>query len=282
MMKNVTYALILALVLTSCSTKKQVTHKKTRKATQTQATQHSKSPRATPASEATRERSLPADAFVPFPIASTAEYISTFAPIAQDEMRAYGIPASITLAQGILESGAGRGALTQRTNNHFGIKCHTDWGGDFDFHDDDAQGECFRKYNHPLYSFRDHSIFLSSRPHYMFLFNYRKDDYKKWAHGLYKAGYATDRKYPQKLIALIERYQLDQYDRDVLRHTPNTPQKRKTYTKFDYVVQKGDTLYAIAKQHAIPIEQLMQINKLRSTHLAIGQVLKIKKEKSKE
>lgn len=284
MMKNVTYALILALVLASCSTKKQVTHKKTRKVTQTQAAQHTKFPRATASPEANRGRSLPADSgdFVPFPIASTEEYISTFSPIAQDEMRDYGIPASITLAQGILESGAGRGALTQRTNNHFGIKCHTDWGGDFDFHDDDARGECFRKYNHPLYSFRDHSIFLSSRPHYMFLFNYRKDDYKKWAHGLYKAGYATDRKYPQKLIALIERYQLDQYDRDVLRHIPNTPQKRKTYIKFDYVVQKGDTLYAIAKQHAIPIEQLMQLNKLRSTYLAVGQVLKIQKEKPKE
>ena len=150
--------------------------------------------------------------FKKFPIESTTAYITEFSKIAQYEMRAFGIPASITLAQGILESGSGRGELTQKTNNHFGIKCHSGWQGEYDFHDDDERGECFRKYNHPMYSFRDHSIFLSSRSRYAFLFNYRRDDYKKWAYGLKKAGYATDKRYAEKLIHIIEELGLDQYD----------------------------------------------------------------------
>src|SRR5690606_1187377 len=145
---------------------------------------------------------LPQDTgkFVYFPITSVEDYIETFAEIAQFEMKAYGIPASITLAQGILESGSGRSDLTRRTNNHFGIKCHAGWEGEYYFHDDDEKGECFRKYNHPMYSFRDHSIFLTSRSRYAFLFHLKKDDYKAWAKGLREAGYATDRHYPQKLI----------------------------------------------------------------------------------
>ena len=112
----------------------------------------------------------------------------------------YGIPASITLAQGILESGSGKGELTRKSNNHFGIKCHRNWTGDRAYHDDDEKGECFRRYNHPMYSFNDHSQFLTGRKRYAFLFKLRKDDYKGWARGLRKAGYATDKKYPQKLI----------------------------------------------------------------------------------
>ena len=145
-----------------------------------------------------------------------ANYINEYAQIAKEEMLQYGIPASITLAQGILESGAGAGELTMKANNHFGIKCHTGWEGDRVYHDDDERGECFRKYNDPKYSYRDHSLFLTQRSRYQDLFKLRKDDYKGWAKGLRKAGYATDPKYPDKLIGIIERYNLTAYDDEVL------------------------------------------------------------------
>ena len=120
--------------------------------------------------------SLPADdgRFTLFEINSIEEYIETFSEIAKAEMVAYGIPASITLAQGILESGFGKSELVLKTNNHFGIKCHNGWDGEFAYHDDDEKGECFRKYNHPMYSFRDHSVFLSSRSRYASLFDLRR------------------------------------------------------------------------------------------------------------
>ncbi len=219
--------------------------------------------------------------FKQFPIADTQDYIEEFAQIAQYEMRAFGIPASITLAQGILESASGRGELTKKTNNHFGIKCHTGWQGDFDFHDDDAKGECFRKYNHPMFSFRDHSIFLASRSRYRFLFNYRRDDYKKWAYGLKKAGYATDKKYPQKLIALIERYDLDAYDEAVVKDGLETVRQPKRYDVFTHVVEKGDTLYGLSKKYAVPVEEIMRFNNLQGTNIAIGQVLNLRKIKTK-
>ena len=133
-------------------------------------------------------------------------YIDNYSEIAKEEMVQYGIPASITLAQGILESGAGRSALSKKSNNHFGIKCHKGWTGQRVFHDDDELQECFRKYKDPKYSFRDHSLFLTQRSRYEGLFAYKKNDYKSWAKGLRKAGYATDPKYPQKLINIIETY----------------------------------------------------------------------------
>ena len=219
--------------------------------------------------------------FVRFPISSTREYIETFSEIAQYEMRAFGIPASITLAQGILESGSGRGELTQKTNNHFGIKCHSGWQGEYDFHDDDERGECFRKYNHPMYSFRDHSIFLSSRSRYAFLFNYRRDDYKKWAYGLKKAGYATDKKYPQKLISLIEQFDLASYDDDVVRGGLDVVRKPKQYEVFTHIIERGDTLYGISKKYDISVDEIMRLNGLKSTNLNIGQVINIRKPKTK-
>lgn len=124
-----------------------------------------------------------------------------------------GVPASITLAQGLLESGNGQSELARMSNNHFGIKCHNNWKGGKVYYDDDAKGECFRKYSHPSESYRDHSDFLRFRDRYKFLFDYRVTDYKAWAHGLKKAGYATDPAYPKKLIKLIEEYDLHQYDR---------------------------------------------------------------------
>lgn len=140
------------------------------------------------------------------------KYISTYAEIAVQEMYRSGIPASITLAQGMLESGNGRSELALKSNNHFGIKCHSNWNGARVFHDDDAKGECFRKYDHPHQSYRDHSDFLRYRDRYKFLFELKPTDYKGWAYGLKKAGYATDPSYPTKLIRLIEDYRLYQYD----------------------------------------------------------------------
>ena len=125
-----------------------------------------------------------------------ALYIHKYNDIAQYEMQQSGIPASITLAQGILESGAGKGDLTKRANNHFGIKCHKKWEGQYVYHDDDERGECFRKYTYVETSYKDHSAFLTKRKRYAFLFEYNITDYKKWAKGLKKAGYATDIKYP--------------------------------------------------------------------------------------
>ena len=272
MIRQIALVVITVVALSSCGSKKQTTYKNSQ----------NQFDRNTDAGmlSAPEIRALPADTgnFVQFQIANTGEYINTFAAIAQEEMRIYGIPASITLAQGILESGSGKGKLTLKTNNHFGIKCHVGWDGDFDFHDDDTQGECFRKYNHPLHSFRDHSIFLTSRSRYAFLFNYRKGDYKKWAHGLQKAGYATDRKYSQKLISIIERYRLNMYDREVLRNQTHRKQKRKKHIQLAHVVQKGDTLYAISKRYALSVEALMKLNKLNDTNIMVGQILKIRTE----
>ena len=143
----------------------------------------------------------------------TESYISKYSSIAVDEMEKYGIPASITLAQGILESGNGESRLATEGNNHFGIKCHSNWSGKTIIEDDDEKGECFRKYDKVADSYRDHSLFLTERGRYSFLFEYKKSDYKKWAKGLKKAGYATNPNYPTQLIDLIERYELYTYDK---------------------------------------------------------------------
>lgn len=139
------------------------------------------------------------------------EYIRKYAPVAVKEMYRSGVPASITLAQGLLESRYGQSELAVNGNNHFGIKCH-DWSGKKMYHDDDRKGECFRVYPSAVESFSDHSDFLRYRDRYKPLFNNDVTDYKAWAHGLKKAGYATDPAYPSKLIKLIEDYHLDKYD----------------------------------------------------------------------
>ena len=139
-------------------------------------------------------------------------YIRQYAPTAVSEMRRSGVPASITLAQGILESAAGTSRLAVKANNHFGIKCGSLWKGRSVKADDDARNECFRSYGSAAESFRDHSDFLRYRDRYAFLFELEPSDYKGWAYGLKQAGYATDPAYPSKLISLIERYNLTQYD----------------------------------------------------------------------
>lgn len=201
-----------------------------------------------------------------------ANYIDEFSGIAKEEMLQYGIPASITLAQGILESGAGVGELTLKANNHFGIKCHQGWEGDTVYHDDDERGECFRKYKDPKYSYRDHSLFLTQRSRYQDLFKLRKDDYKGWAKGLRKAGYATDPKYPEKLIGIIERYNLEKYDDDVLGRKVSsvTPNDSKIGT---YSVQAGDTLYSISRKFNLTVETLKEYNGLRNNDISVGQML---------
>ncbi|MES2544839.1 MAG: glucosaminidase domain-containing protein [Bacteroidota bacterium] len=143
-------------------------------------------------------------------------YIEKYKGISKNNMTEFGIPSSITLAQGILESGAGSGPLSSIANNHFGIKCHKEWNGPSVKYDDDAAQECFRKYEQPDESYKDHSLFLTSRPRYAELFKLEKDDYKGWANGLKAAGYATDSLYAVKLIGIIERYQLGKHDADVL------------------------------------------------------------------
>lgn len=140
------------------------------------------------------------------------KYIEQFASLAVEEMYRSGVPASITLAQGLLESRYGLSDLAAKGNNHFGIKCHNNWQGGRMYHDDDKKGECFRKYDSPEQSYRDHSDFLRYRDRYKFLFDFKVTDYKAWAHGLKKAGYATDPAYPSKLIKLIEDYRLHEYD----------------------------------------------------------------------
>jgi len=200
------------------------------------------------------------------------EYIDEFAHIAIEEMQLYKIPASITLAQGILESGAGRGTLSQRANNHFGIKCH-DWDGDKVYHDDDKSQECFRKYNDPKFSYRDHSLFLSTRRRYADLFELDIEYYEGWAKGLRSAGYATDRMYPKKLIDLIERYNLDKYDGGKPRKRNYSPEVAEVSNSPKYVVQKGDTLYGIAKRNNTTVEILKEINNLSDTTISIGQEL---------
>ena len=199
-------------------------------------------------------------------------YIDNYSTIAMEEMRQYAIPASITLAQGILESGAGRGELTKKANNHFGIKCHSNWTGGKVYHDDDEKGECFRKYKDSKYSFRDHSLFLSERSRYQNLFKLKIEDYKGWARGLKKAGYATDPKYPNKLISIIERYDLTQYDSQVLGNEGSAVGSSSESTE-TYTVKKGDTLYSISRRFNTTVEALKEYNKLQSNDILIGQIL---------
>ncbi len=147
------------------------------------------------------------------PDQSVQDYINSYKDLAINEMNRTGIPASITLAQGIIESDCGRSRLAREANNHFGIKCHDDWTGPTIRHNDNRRNECFRKYSNPEYSFDDHSDFLKSASRYSFLFNFSSTDYKAWAHGLKKAGYATNPDYANMLIRTIEGNNLGYYDR---------------------------------------------------------------------
>jgi flagellum-specific peptidoglycan hydrolase FlgJ len=210
-------------------------------------------------------------------------YIDKFAPIAQDEMRQYQIPASITLAQGILESGVGFGRLAVEGNNHFGIKCHRGWNGGKMYHDDDEKGECFRTYDDPAESYRDHSVFLSGRQRYAFLFKLNKKDYTAWAKGLKKAGYATDPKYPKKIISIIERYKLYKYDSKkgakIVKNEKIDMVISKNKKNNIHRVEVGDTLYSIAYKYSISVDDIVKENKLENNTVYKGQELIIPKSK---
>lgn len=222
----------------------------------------------------------------------TLTYIKKYAPLAVIKMHEFKIPASITLAQGILESGNGRSTLASKSNNHFGIKCHRGWTGERVYHDDDKKDDCFRKYQYVEHSYNDHSEFLTGRKRYAFLFKLRKTDYKGWAKGLKKAGYATDKKYPKKLIRIIQTYQLFAFDKvkkkDVKKYkrekrkpvvvtarTKISTKPKKGFRK-SYTVKKGDTLYSIARKNNISVGDLKKMNRLKNNTLSIGQKLRLK------
>jgi len=233
---------------------------------------------------------------------NTLSYIDEFKAVAIEEMNAFGIPASITLAQGILESGSGNSDLAKYANNHFGIKCTSDWKGKNYFRDDDQKNDCFRVYKDARESFKDHSEFLK-RKRYSNLFQLDKNDYKSWAQGLKQAGYATNPKYPDLLINTIEKYQLYQYDQSenekqkIAREdrvfseiNENIPKEKAKFTPVDtppvgakpiladgtYTVIKGDTLYNIAKRFNISIDDLKILNNMTTDGIKLGQVLKVK------
>ena len=210
------------------------------------------------------------------------DYIKNYKTVAQANMKKYGIPASIILGQALLESGSGTGTLCVQANNHFGIKCHKEWTGPTVKYDDDAAQECFRKYERATESYQDHALFLTSRPRYKGLFELDKADYKQWAMGLKAAGYATDPKYPEKLNGIIERYQLQKYDAEVLGYvfepaSPTISAQATASTQSDtsYTVLPGDTLYSISKKFNISVDELRAKNGLADNTLSIGQTLQI-------
>ena len=221
------------------------------------------------------------------------EYIETYKYIAIQEMREAGIPASIKLAQAILESGFGNSELAVNANNHFGIKCHG-WPGMTYYYDDDEPQECFRKYTDPIQSFLDHSEFLLTRPWYAPLFDLPVTDYKAWAHGLKEAGYATNPRYAQLLIRLIEEHQLylfdqkaldehfvlaNQYQREeyspVTTHAAGQTGTRtiSSFNRINYVIAKdGDTVQSIARELDMRPRQIISYNDFENNHqLEAGQ-----------
>jgi len=254
--------------------------------------------------------------FLPFTVDSDSlvdpaiGYIAKYSEIAVREMYRSGVPASITLAQGLLESGKGLGYLAIQANNHFGIKCHQDWQGERVYYDDDEKGECFRKYPTPEESFVDHSNFLRFKPRYASLFEYNTADYKSWAYGLKSAGYATDPKYAEKLIAIVERYDLSQYDVKEERQKmeiPETPSELEKPERFiskgaigkysvtlkREILQKngipfiyaraGETYKSIAENYDLFTSELEAINDVRSSHreLSAGDVVYLHRKASK-
>ena len=214
------------------------------------------------------------------------DYIKKYRELAVEEMKKYHIPASITLAQGLLESGAGQSTLARKSNNHFGIKCGGDWTGKTVSHDDDARGECFRAYKHPKDSYEDHSKFLAGRPRYASLFKLKITDYKGWARGLKKAGYATNPRYADQLIGIIELYELYKYDeKNYLKWIKKNPNPHQTYIANDLlyiVVRAGDSWKSISKEFDISQKKLRKYNDLYKGYaLQVGDILYLEKKNKK-
>jgi len=230
------------------------------------------------------------------------QYIQKYKQLAIREMERTGIPASITMAQGLLESANGNSVLARKGNNHFGIKCH-DWRGPSMKMNDDRRNECFRMYDNPYDSYKDHSKFLSTRSRYAFLFKYRSDDYKRWAHGLKKAGYATDPKYAHRLIKIIEEEHLHKLDkknagRDYWMEKPDDTDladidsgleidpfgaRLEIANGVHYIkVQKGDTFFSIAKNLGVERKKLLRYNDLPKGYiLQIDQQLYLHNKRNK-
>ena len=224
---------------------------------------------------------------IQFTLITSLQYIARFKAIAIQEMNLYGIPASITIAQGLFESGSGNGELARYAKNHFGIKCTSDWKGRSYYKDDDHPNDCFRVYDKDEDSYRDHSLFLK-RKNYLSLYDLDKKDYKGWAYGLKKAGYATNPNYPTLLINIIEKYHLYDYDitADDIKTKPDTLQLKpisspdsskivplQTSITFDkyYTVKQGDTLYNISKRFNLTVNQLKALNNMLDNGIKIGQ-----------
>ena len=223
------------------------------------------------------------------------KYINQYSSLAQQHQKKYGIPASITLAQGLLESSAGNGRLAKEANNHFGIKCG-DWSGRKIYHNDDKRNECFRRYSSATDSYNDHSIFLAKRDRYSSLFDLKTTDYKGWAKGLRRCGYATDPKYPEKLIKLIEDYDLHKYDKSSVSFTRNEPktssnsfpswysqhQIYKNDNLLFVIARDNDTYKLISKEVGISERKLRNYNEVpRNMSLSKGDIVYLQKKKSK-
>ena len=222
-------------------------------------------------------------------------YIDQYKDLAIAEMLKYDIPASITLAQGLLESGAGMSELARKGNNHFGIKCH-DWRGATTYHDDDEAQECFRKYRDVYESFEDHSKFLARQPRYRSLFRLKRTDYKGWARGLKKCGYATSPTYAKQLIGIIELYKLHRYDK-ASRYDRFMVERSSVkgvaggmglhpihiYNKNYYLkARQGDTFRSIANEVGISYKKLAKYNERdRDDELVPGEIIYLKKKQKK-
>jgi LysM repeat protein len=243
------------------------------------------------------------------------QYIEMFKDIAMNEMKRTGVPAAITLAQAILESENGNSDLTRQSNNHFGIKCKSNWSGPTVYHDDDARHECFRAYSNAAESFKDHSDFLKTGPRYSFLFQLDPTDYKKWAYGLKQAGYATNPQYPNILIDNIEKYGLQQYTLLAMNNAPKADivyaddnKQQAVVTNVKYTIPndpapavlhvkgekmiingcsaiwalKGTSLLAIAVEHNISLGRLAEYNDMEDDGLLKKDQLIFLQKKSKE
>ena len=259
-MRKIVIIIVLGCFLYSCKSKHKIVTKRDKETSKTE--------------EVIKSKEIPSTSNTPSSSANknaTEVYIDSYKAIAMEEMRKFKIPASITLAQGILESASGKGRLAVKANNHFGIKCHN-WTGKKIYHDDDRSQECFRKYDHAESSFEDHSKFLTTRGRYSKLFSLKQNNYKAWAKGLRAAGYATDRKYPEKLISLIERYKLYNFDKDVLGKSIVSV----AGNHINHEVKKGETLYSLSKVYNVSVEDIKRLNNLENSELKIGQILIIK------
>lgn len=222
---------------------------------------------------------------------SKQEYRLKFEQIALNQQLEYNIPASITLAQGILESNSGNSVLAKKANNHFGIKCHSNWTGEKIYMDDDAANECFRSYQSVEDSYKDHSEFLKNGKRYQFLFSFSIDDYKNWAHGLKKAGYATNPDYAELLIKIIEELSLNKIQENLKTPVSSSHssflddlqiQSHSNSVKF-IITKQGDTFYQIARKAGLTLRQLHKYNDFdrKKDNLKVGDIIYLEPKKNR-